>query len=198
MVLPTAEQVMQPGSFLADQFRKGLMKLALLTAVWLIYALVHGYIPWGYVKALWVVGRWALGVLMALKLLGPLATLALCRWRWWSDAPRLHGRVAIVTGASAGVGRQSALQLAQLGCTVVLACRSEARGKIAERELQGEIQRAWALRPRSSAVRGRVEYHQLDLADLASVRNFASVILARYPRIDFLVNNGASATATTI
>jgi hypothetical protein len=190
MVLPTAEQVMQPGSFLAEQFRKGLIKLAVLTVVWLFYAMVHGYIPWYYVQELWRALRWILGAVMVIKLLGPLATLTLCRWRWWSDAPRLHGRVAIVTGASAGVGRQSALQLAQLGCTVILACRSDDRGKAAEEDLQREVQRAWAARPGSSGVRGRVEYQQLDLADLASVRKFASMIVTRYSRIDILVNNG--------
>jgi NAD(P)-dependent dehydrogenase (short-subunit alcohol dehydrogenase family) len=191
MVLPTAQQVTQPGSFLADQFRKGLIKLAILTTVWLFYAVVHGYIPWRYIQAVWAALRWVLGALLALKLLGPLATLALCRWRWWTDAPRLHGRVAIVTGASAGVGRQSALQLAQLGCTVVLACRSEERGKVAEESLQREIQQAWAGRAGGTGVCGRVEYQQLDLADLASVRSFASAVTNKYPRIDILVNNGA-------
>ena len=188
----TAEQVTQPGSFLADQFRKGLIKLAVLTVVWLFYAVAHGYIPWRYVQQLWAALRWILGALLVLRLLGPLARLALCRWHWWSDAPRLHGRVAVVTGASAGVGRQSALQLAQLGCTVVLACRSDDRGKAAADELQREVQRAWAARAGNSGVRGRVEYQQLDLADLASVRKFASVVITRYPRIDVLVNNGAS------
>ena len=186
----TAEQVTQPGSFLADQFRKSLIKLAVLAVVWLFYAVVHGYIPWSYVQQLWAALRWILGALLALRLLGPLARLVLCRWHWWSDAPRLHGRVAVVTGASAGVGRQSALQLAQLGCTVVLACRSDDRGKAAADELQREVQRAWATRAGNSGVRGRVEYQQLDLADLSSVRKFASVVIARYPRIDILVNNG--------
>ena len=190
-MLPTAEQVMQPGSFLADQFRKGLIKLTVLTVIWLFYAVVHGYIPWRYVLQVWTALRWIFGGMLVLKVLGPLARLGLCHWKWWSDAPRLHGRVAVVTGASAGVGRQSALQLAQLGCTVILACRSDNRGKMTANELQREVERAWVARRGNSGVRGRVEYQHLDLADLASVRKFARVVIAKYPRIDLLVNNGA-------
>jgi len=41
------------------------------------------------------------------------------------DIPSLEGKVAIITGASAGIGKICALEMARQGCHVVLACRSE-------------------------------------------------------------------------
>ena len=40
----------------------------------------------------------------------------------------MHGKVCVVTGASSGIGRVAALELAERGATVVLVCRNEARG----------------------------------------------------------------------
>ena len=40
----------------------------------------------------------------------------------------MHGKVCLVTGASSGIGRVAALELAERGATVVLVCRNEERG----------------------------------------------------------------------
>lgn len=136
----------------------------------------------------------AVGLVAALHLLGPLVTwLLLGRWQP-ADGPRIDGRVAVVTGASTGVGRETALALARLGATVVLGIRSDERGRETEAALRDEIVRG-VLRaaPRSTtggAMAGRVEYMKLDLADLASVRSFAMAVSAKWPRVDILVNNG--------
>ena len=78
-----------------------------------------------------------------------------------TDAPRLDGRVAVVTGANSGIGFQTARLLAHLGARTVLACRSPERGGRALERLLAEVPGADA------------ELAPLDLADLASVRAFA-------------------------
>jgi len=87
----------------------------------------------------------------------------------------LSNRVYIVTGANSGSGFATANQLAEQGATVVGACRRMDAGKAAFVDL-GEI-------------RGSVEVMELDLASLASVRRFAEAFLAKYDRLDGLVNN---------
>ncbi|KAJ1559010.1 hypothetical protein HK405_012369, partial [Cladochytrium tenue] len=78
-----------------------------------------------------------------------------------ADVPRLDGRHAIVTGASAGLGKASAAALAAKGAHVVLACRNVSKGEAVAAEI------------RSLSPGAQVKVHQLDLADLASVRRFA-------------------------
>ena len=86
----------------------------------------------------------------------------------------LSGRVYIVTGANSGSGLATATQLAKQGATVVGACRRVEAGKEVFTELNA---------------RGSVEIMKLDLASLTSVRQFAEAFLAKYDRLDGLVNN---------
>ena len=97
----------------------------------------------------------------------------------WSrrDIPDLSGRVAVVTGANRGLGREVARSLAGRGARVIMACRDEAAGEAA----------AAALRA-SPAVTGELEVRRLDLASLASVEKFAGDLAAE-PRLDLLANN---------
>ncbi|MFE6130920.1 oxidoreductase [Streptomyces sp. NPDC056437] len=92
-----------------------------------------------------------------------------------SDIPDQHGRTAVVTGANSGIGLVTARELARKGARVVLACRSESRGREAESVVRAEVPGA------------DVEFRPLDLAHLTSVRDFA----ASYPydRLDLLINN---------
>jgi NAD(P)-dependent dehydrogenase (short-subunit alcohol dehydrogenase family) len=87
----------------------------------------------------------------------------------------LDGRIYIVTGANSGSGFATAKQLAEQGAYVVGACRRVEAGKEAFADL-GDI-------------RSSVEIMELDLASLASVRRFAEAFLAKYDRLDGLVNN---------
>ncbi|GAA4109486.1 MULTISPECIES: oxidoreductase [Streptomyces] len=91
------------------------------------------------------------------------------------DIPDQSGRTAVVTGANSGIGLVTARELARRGARVVLACRSEARGRAAEERIRGEVPDA------------QVEFRPLDLADLASVRDFAAKL--PYERLDLLINN---------
>ncbi len=89
----------------------------------------------------------------------------------------LAGKTYVITGANAGIGWETARQLAAQGATVVMACR---RGR------EGE-QAAAAIRATWPAA--KLEVLPLDLADLASVRTFAQAFAARHSRLDGLVNN---------
>jgi NAD(P)-dependent dehydrogenase (short-subunit alcohol dehydrogenase family) len=87
----------------------------------------------------------------------------------------LSHRIYIVTGANSGSGFATSEQLARQGAHVVGACRRVEAGKEAFADLKN--------------VRGSVEVMELDLASLASVRRFAEASLAKYDRLDGLVNN---------
>lgn len=90
---------------------------------------------------------------------------------------RLEGKTVIVTGASDGIGVETARMLAELGATVVLPVRNLEKG----RAVRDELVRA--------TKNERIEVEPTDLADLASVRAFASAFRAKHPKLDVLVNN---------
>ncbi|WP_312184854.1 SDR family oxidoreductase [Brevundimonas vesicularis] len=94
-----------------------------------------------------------------------------------NDIPDLSGRLAIVTGATGGLGLETALVLAGKGAEVVLAARNPAKGAEAERLI------------RSRHPDAAVRFELLDLASLASVRAFAERYLATGRPIDILIDN---------
>ena len=93
------------------------------------------------------------------------------------QVPDQHGRRFVVTGANSGTGKEAAKRLAAAGAEVVLAVRSIEKGEAAVAEL------------RSAVPEARVEVRRLDLADLASVREFAAGIVDDGRPLHALVNN---------
>jgi NAD(P)-dependent dehydrogenase (short-subunit alcohol dehydrogenase family) len=96
-------------------------------------------------------------------------------------------RLALVTGANRGLGRETARQLAEKGVEVLLGSRDDERGKRVARELAGEGLEVTPVR--------------IDVTDRASVGVVAAEIERAFGRLDVLVNNagvfvGAPATAT--
>ena len=83
----------------------------------------------------------------------------------------------IITGANTGIGKEAAIDLAQRGARVIIACRSADRAEAALQEI----------RRRSGS--GNVVYYNLNLASLQSVRSFAQHVLKEEPRLDILINN---------
>lgn len=86
--------------------------------------------------------------------------------------PSQAGKLAVVTGANSGVGRETARRLAAAGAEVVLAVRTPAKGAEAARDMVG-----------------RPHVEELDLAGLASVEAFAERMLTAGRPIDLLINN---------
>jgi 3-oxoacyl-[acyl-carrier protein] reductase len=87
----------------------------------------------------------------------------------------LEGRIALVTGASQGIGRACALELARAGATVALAARNES--KLAE--VVAEIE----------AAGGKAAAFTLDIASEDSIKACAKAILDRFGKVEVLVNN---------
>ncbi|MBL4689722.1 MAG: SDR family NAD(P)-dependent oxidoreductase [Nannocystaceae bacterium] len=94
--------------------------------------------------------------------------------------PNLKDKVAVVTGANAGLGFQIAKTLYELGAHVVVAGRSESRIAAAIAKIQEGSKGADV---------GTLEAGKLDLATLAAVREFSDGIKDRHSRLDLLINN---------
>jgi 3-oxoacyl-[acyl-carrier protein] reductase len=88
----------------------------------------------------------------------------------------LAGRIALVTGASQGIGRACALKLAQAGASIALAARNQ--DKLAE--VAAEI----------AANGGTAQIFALDLSSEDSIKACAKAVIAHFGQIDILVNNG--------
>jgi len=86
-------------------------------------------------------------------------------------------RIALVTGANKGIGKEIARQLGEAGFTVLAGSRDLARGELAAKELVAEGHEAVVV--------------QLEVTDDGSVRAAAGRIEAEYGRLDVLVNNAA-------
>lgn len=91
----------------------------------------------------------------------------------------LQGKVCMVTGANSGIGKATALGLANLGAMVVMACRNQERGEAARTEIQ------------AASGNTAVEVALVDLASQDSIRAMVADFIARYSRLDVLVNNAA-------
>lgn len=93
------------------------------------------------------------------------------------DVPDQTGKFIVVTGANSGTGKEAAARLAAAGARVVMAVRTPEKGEAARAEILARHPGA------------NLEVRRIDLADLASVREFADGILADGTPLDVLVNN---------
>jgi NAD(P)-dependent dehydrogenase (short-subunit alcohol dehydrogenase family) len=92
-----------------------------------------------------------------------------------STEQSLDGKVALITGASSGLGRAFALALARCGVSVFLVARREER----LREVVSEIAR----------FNGEAAYHVADVRNLPGLYDLVDVLLSRYKKLDILINN---------
>jgi dehydrogenase/reductase SDR family member 12 len=104
------------------------------------------------------------------------------RFDGWNDpaADALRGRVAVVTGASGGLGLAAATGLARAGGRVWLIGRDRDRTDAAARRIRGSVSGA------------QVDVATADLANLADVRNLARTLMAATDRLDALIHNAGT------
>ncbi|MEV0789574.1 SDR family oxidoreductase [Kribbella sp. NPDC050459] len=98
------------------------------------------------------------------------------------DVPDQTGKLVVVTGANSGTGKEAAKRLAAAGARVILAVRTPAKGAAARAEILAEQPDA------------QLEVRRIDLADLASVQEFAEKLAADEQHLDLLVNNAGVMT----
>ncbi len=91
----------------------------------------------------------------------------------------MQGKVCLVTGANAGLGKATAIGLAKLGATVFLGCRDKQRGELAQAEI------------RAASGNEHVDLLLVDLAVQDSVRVMAAEFKKKYDLLDVLINNAA-------
>eukprot|EP00933_Yihiella_yeosuensis_P083609 TRINITY_DN97852_c0_g1_i1.p1 TRINITY_DN97852_c0_g1~~TRINITY_DN97852_c0_g1_i1.p1 ORF type:complete len:370 (-),score=61.79 TRINITY_DN97852_c0_g1_i1:81-1190(-) len=91
-------------------------------------------------------------------------------------------KVVIVTGGNGGIGRLTVEACAKAGGTVILACRSPDRGRLAKEQLR--------LSPDEAT---RVIVMELDLASISSIRRFVQNIGSKYSQLDVLILNAGIA-----
>src|SRR6185369_11763443 len=97
---------------------------------------------------------------------------------------KLQGKIAIITGGGAGIGRTMALRFIQEGAGVVLAGPTEEKIKAVEKEIRDADGRALAT--------------LTDVADEGSVEKMVSATLNEFGRIDILINNAGIAGPTAL
>jgi NAD(P)-dependent dehydrogenase (short-subunit alcohol dehydrogenase family) len=94
-----------------------------------------------------------------------------------ANIPPQGGKLAAVSGATGGLGYQTAIRLAQAGAEVVLTGRNEAKGREAVSKIRNQFPDA------------KISFDVLDLASLASVADFARRFATAHASLDLLINN---------
>ena len=116
--------------------------------------------------------RSIIAVCIAFYLLRKYLTKGVCYSR-----KRLDGKTVIVTGGNAGIGKETAIDMAKRGAKVIIACRSMDKGNDAIKDIKSE------------SGNQNIYLKQLDLGSLKSIRSFAEDIKSSEPRLDILINN---------
>ncbi|QQE11871.1 SDR family NAD(P)-dependent oxidoreductase [Planctomycetota bacterium] len=91
--------------------------------------------------------------------------------------PSQKGKIAIITGANIGLGYENTFRFVQKDIEVIMACRSKKRAMTAMNKLLAEVPNA------------KLDFMQLDLCDLSSVRKFAQNFRGKYSKLNYLINN---------
>lgn len=92
----------------------------------------------------------------------------------------MNGKICIVTGATSGIGRATALGIAKQGATVILFCRDIQKGEDTAQEIAALTQNR------------AIDVFQADLSSQREIRAAAAAFLNKYQRLDVLINNAGA------
>jgi NAD(P)-dependent dehydrogenase (short-subunit alcohol dehydrogenase family) len=92
----------------------------------------------------------------------------------------MSGKICLITGANSGIGKATALGLAQLGATVVMVCRNPHKGEGARQEIQEKSGNA------------DIDLFIADLSSQQAIRQLVQDFQQKYPQLHVLVNNAGS------
>ena len=87
----------------------------------------------------------------------------------------LKNKIALITGASSGIGKATALLFAKEGALVILTARHLDKLKLVEKEVKGNY--------------GKAESYSMDITDRKQVKETIKKIIEKYKKIDILVNS---------
>ena len=93
----------------------------------------------------------------------------------------MQGKICMVTGANSGIGKATALALAQMGAIVVMVCRDRARGEEARSEIT------------TKSRKNAVDLLQADLSSQQSIRQLVGNFQHHYTHLHVLINNAGAA-----
>jgi retinol dehydrogenase-12 len=93
----------------------------------------------------------------------------------------MKGKVVLVTGATSGIGTETALGLAKLGATIAFTTRDDWRGETTRQDIV-----------RLSGGNQNIEPYFCDLASFESIRKFADALAAKHDRLHALINNAGT------
>ncbi len=89
----------------------------------------------------------------------------------------MNPKTILITGATSGIGKETAIQLAKTGARIVFNARNEERGAIALKDII------------SASGNDSIRFEVCDLSSFASIRTFAHTIAEQYEHLDVLINN---------
>jgi NAD(P)-dependent dehydrogenase (short-subunit alcohol dehydrogenase family) len=92
----------------------------------------------------------------------------------------MKGKICLITGTSSGIGKETALALADKGATVVMLCRNRERGRTAQKEIIEKTGNE------------SVDLMTADLASQKQILKFADEFKKKYDRLHILINNAGS------
>ncbi len=92
----------------------------------------------------------------------------------------MNGKICLITGATSGIGKSTAFELARLGATVIIVGRNEETGKLVQHELQ------------EASGNPSTDFLLADLSSQNSVRALAQTFKAKYKQLHVLINNAGT------
>lgn len=95
----------------------------------------------------------------------------------------MKDKVILITGATSGIGKQTAISLAEMGANVIITGRDKANAETAIQEI------------REKSKNPNIHYLLADISTISGVKALANAFLEKYAKLDVLINNAGSAVA---